>query len=62
MSSIFSKDQPRKQQICTRCAKTKMPTKRYLNLLASQALPYVCQACREIGPLPVFSLGKLGVL
>jgi hypothetical protein len=58
----LGREQPRREATCTKCGHSKMPTRRYLALLKSQDLPYVCKACRESVALPPMSLGKLGAI
>ena len=52
---------PRKDAVCTKCGKSKRPTRAHLAILKSADLPYVCQECREKEPVPPMHLGKLGV-
>lgn len=47
---------------CAKCGAARRPTAAYIALLKFYTAPYVCQPCREAGPPPPMSLGKLGVL
>ena len=58
----LGKEFPHRDATCTKCGKTKRPTRAYMALLKSRDLPYICQQCRANVPAPAMGLGKLGVL
>ena len=58
----LGKESFRRDVICTKCGKSKRPTRAYLTLLKCYNLSYVCQACRESAPPPPIRLGKLGII
>lgn len=40
---------------CSLCVKLRHPERGYLNLLQSQGLPFICQACRDLPRDPTFN-------
>ena len=58
----LGKELPHRDATCTKCGKTKRPTRAYMALLKSKDLPYICQQCRANVPAPAMDLGKLGAL